>query len=81
VLIALTDRQIAELKTIAAAIPGCLRAVFTQQLAELLRERTNPGDGDVWRAARQAAQEIMHGGAAPKQPQTGGEVLRGFGPP
>ena len=72
-LIALTDRQIAELKTIAATIPRRLRALFAQRLAELLRGHADPGDGDVWRAAHQAAREII----APKQPQTG-EVLRGF---
>jgi len=35
--LALTDQQIAELKTIAATIPRRLRAVFTQRLAELLQ--------------------------------------------
>ena len=65
-LIALTDRQIAERKTIAATIPRRLRAVFRRRLAELLRDRVDPGDGDVWRAAHQAAREIIGGHAAPK---------------
>ena len=65
-LIALTDRQIAELKTIAATIPRRLRALFAQRLAELLRGHADPGDGDVWRAAHQAAREIIGGHAAPK---------------
>ena len=64
-LIALTDRQIAQLKTIAATIPRRLRAVFTQRLAELLRERVDQGDDDVWRAAHQAAQDITRGHTAP----------------
>ena len=71
--IALTDRQIAELKTIAATIPRRLRDQFTQRLAELLQGHADPGDGDVWRAAHQAAREII----APKRPQIG-EALRGF---
>jgi hypothetical protein len=41
--LALTDRQIAELNTIAATIPRRLRAGFTQRLAELLRDRADPG--------------------------------------
>jgi hypothetical protein len=71
--LALTHRQIVELKTINATIPRRLRTVFTQRLAELLQGHADPGDGDVWRAAHQAAREII----APKQPQTG-EALHGF---
>jgi hypothetical protein len=47
-------------------------------LAELLQDRVDPGDGDVWRAAHQAAREIASGRAAPKYAQAGSEVLRGF---
>jgi hypothetical protein len=56
-----------------------LRDQFTQRLAELLQGHADPGDGDVWRAAHQAAPEITNGYAAPKQSQIGGEVLGGFG--
>jgi hypothetical protein len=55
--IALTEPQLAQVKTIAAQVPRHLRPQYLRRLAELLPQ--DYGDGDVWRAAHQAVQEVL----------------------
>jgi hypothetical protein len=58
--LAFTDAQIKQITTTAAQIPRALRRRYLQRVSELLNGR-DFGDGDVHRAARAAAGEIMHG--------------------
>jgi hypothetical protein len=53
----LTEPQLAQVKTIAAQVPRHLRPQYLRRLAELLPQ--DYGDGDVWRAAHQAVQEVL----------------------
>ena len=55
--IALTTPQLNQVKTIAAQVPHHLRAQFLSRLAELLPP--DYGDGDVWRCAHKAVQEVL----------------------
>ena len=61
--LALTDHQLAEIKSMAHQLPRDQRRRYLQRIAELLVRR-DFGDGDVHRAARVAASEIMTGGDA-----------------
>ena len=58
--IAFTDAQLQEIRTTAAQLPRRLRDAYLQRVVQLLNGR-DFGDGDVHRAARAAADEIMHG--------------------
>jgi hypothetical protein len=58
--IALTDAQLQQVMTAAYQIPRALRRRYLERVSELLNGR-DYGDGDVHRAARAAAGEIMHG--------------------
>jgi hypothetical protein len=58
--IGFTDAQLEQIRTIAAQIPRRLRDAYLRRIAEVLNGR-DFGDGDVHRAARAAAGEIMHG--------------------
>jgi hypothetical protein len=58
--LAFTDTQLEQIKTVAYQLPRDLRRHYLQRIAELLVGR-DFGDGDVHRAARAAAGEIMHG--------------------
>jgi hypothetical protein len=55
--IALTTPQLDQVGAIAAQVPRHLRAQYLQRLAELLPP--DYGDGDLWRAAHQAVQEVL----------------------
>ncbi|HVI61417.1 MAG TPA: hypothetical protein VM910_02295 [Bradyrhizobium sp.] len=59
-VIAFTDAQLEQIMTTAAQIPRRLRDAYLQRVVQLLNGR-DFGDGDVHRAARAAAGEIMHG--------------------
>jgi hypothetical protein len=59
-VIALTDAQLRQVMTAAYQIPRALRRRYLERVSELLDGR-DYGDGDVFRAARAAAGEIMHG--------------------
>jgi len=58
--IAFTDAHLAQIKMTATQIPRRLRDAYLQRVVQLLNGR-DFGDGDVHRAARAAAGEIMHG--------------------
>ena len=58
--IAFTDAQLQQVMTAACQIPRALRRRYLQRVSELLDGR-DFGDGDVHRAARAAAGEIVHG--------------------
>jgi hypothetical protein len=58
--IAFTDAQLEQIRMTAAQIPRRLRDAYLRRVVELLDGR-DFGDGDVHRAARAAAGEIMHG--------------------
>jgi hypothetical protein len=58
--LAFTDAQIRQIMTAAYQIPRRLRDAYLQRVVQLLDGR-DFGDGDVHRAARAAAGEIMHG--------------------
>jgi len=55
--LALTDNQMAELRTVIERVPYKHRREFLERVAEQLRGR-DFGDGDVHRAAVAAAREI-----------------------
>jgi len=55
--IALTTPQLNQVRTIAAQVPRHLRAQFLSRLAEFLPQEF--GDGDLWRAAHRAVQEVL----------------------
>ena len=57
--IGFTDAQLEQIRTIAAQIPRRLRDAYLRRVVELLNGR-DFGDGDVHRAARAAAGEILH---------------------
>jgi hypothetical protein len=59
-VIAFTDAQLEQIRMTAAPIPRRLRDAYLQRVSELLDGR-DFGDGDVHRAARAAAGELMHG--------------------
>jgi hypothetical protein len=59
-VIAFTDAQLQQIMTAAYQIPRALRRRYLERVSELLADR-DFGDGDVHRAARAAAGEIMHG--------------------
>jgi hypothetical protein len=58
--LAFTDAQIKQITTTAVQIPRRMRDAYLRRVVELLNGR-DFGDGDVHRAARAAAGEIMHG--------------------
>jgi hypothetical protein len=58
--IAFTDAQLEQISATATQIPRRLRDAYLQRVVQLLNGR-DFGDGDVHRAARAAAGEIMHG--------------------
>jgi hypothetical protein len=58
--VAFTDAQLQQIRMTAAQIPRRLRDAYLQRVVQLLNGR-DFGDGDVHRAARAAAGEIMHG--------------------
>ena len=58
--IAFTDAQLEQIRMTAAQIPRHLRDAYLQRVVQLLNGR-DFGDGDVHRAARAAAGELMHG--------------------
>jgi hypothetical protein len=58
--IAFTDAQLWQISAMATQIPRRLRDAYLQRVVQLLNGR-DFGDGDVHRAARAAAGEIMHG--------------------
>jgi hypothetical protein len=62
--IAFTDAQLQQIRMTAAQIPRRLRDAYLQRVVQLLNGR-DFGDGDVHRAARAAAGEILHG-ASPR---------------
>jgi hypothetical protein len=66
-VIAFTDAQLEQIRMTATQIPRRLRDAYLQRVVQLLNGR-DFGDGDVHRAARAAAGEIMHG---PRPAQTG----------
>jgi len=57
--IAFTDAQLEQIRMTAAQIPRHLRDAYLQRVVQLLNGR-DFGDGDVHRAARAAAAELMH---------------------
>ena len=57
--VAFTDAQLEQISAMAAQIPRRLRDAYLQRVVQLLNGR-DFGDGDVHRAARAAAGEIMH---------------------
>jgi hypothetical protein len=59
-MLAFTDAQLAQIRMTATQIPRRLRDAYLQRIVQLLDGR-DFGDGDVHRAARAAAGEIMHG--------------------
>jgi hypothetical protein len=58
--IAFTDSQLEQIRMTAMQIPRRLRDAYLRRVVELLSGR-DFGDGDVHRAARAAAGEILHG--------------------
>jgi hypothetical protein len=54
-----TDHQLAEIRMTATQLPRRLRDAYLRRVVELLNGR-DFGDGDVHRAARAAAGEILH---------------------
>jgi hypothetical protein len=58
--IAFTDAQLEQISAMATQIPRRLRDAYLQRVVQLLNGR-DFGDGDVHRAARAAAGEILHG--------------------
>ena len=58
--IAFADAQLEQIRMTAAQLPRRLRDAYLQRVVQLLNGR-DFGDGDVHRAARAAAGEIMHG--------------------
>ena len=59
-VIRFSDHQLEQISAMATQIPRRLRDAYLQRVAQLLNGR-DFGDGDVHRAARAAAGEIMHG--------------------
>jgi hypothetical protein len=57
--IALTDRQLREVQTIALGVPYHLRARYLEEVAALLRDKGDLGDGMVHRVARAIANRIV----------------------
>jgi len=55
--IALTDRQLDAVKTVAARLPTGLRQTYLREVAAALRGRPFD-DGDVYRAAQSAARAV-----------------------
>ena len=49
--IALTDAQLREIQSIAFSVPHHLRAAYLQQVATVLRDKDNLGDGVIHRVA------------------------------
>jgi hypothetical protein len=60
--IALSDSQLAEIKTAAYTLPPFLRGEYLQRIAKLLPAQFD--DADVWRAAHRAARELVLNGAS-----------------
>jgi hypothetical protein len=56
--IALGDDQLAQIMAAAQPIPPCLRGEYLALVARALSGRTF-GDGDVHRACREAAKQVM----------------------
>jgi hypothetical protein len=56
--IALTDAQLREIQTIALGVPYHLRDAYLQQVAAVLRNKVDLGDGTVNRVARAIANQI-----------------------
>jgi hypothetical protein len=59
-VLAFTDQQNQQITLTATQIPRRLRDAYLQRIVQLLDGR-DFGDGDVHRAARAAAGEILHG--------------------
>jgi hypothetical protein len=59
-MLAFTDAQLAQIRMTATQIPRRLRDTYLQRVVQLLNGR-DFGDGDVHRAARAAAGEILQG--------------------
>jgi hypothetical protein len=58
-MLKLTDAQLTTLREIATLIPRAQRPTFLQHVAAALQGNSDPGDGDVNRAARAAARRVM----------------------
>jgi hypothetical protein len=63
-MLALNDRQLAEIRAVAIPLPPHLRGRYLQRVADLLP--SNPGDDvNVWRIAQRARAEIFREAAKP----------------
>jgi hypothetical protein len=58
-MIHFSDEQLQIVRTIATPVPYARRGDFLRQLARLLGDREDPGDGHVHRAALAARQVVM----------------------
>ena len=74
-MLALSDQQLDVVRNAAHPLPRSLRSDFLQRLATQLGGREYD-DGQLHRVAHTLVHELL--APPPKQPQTGGEPLRGF---
>jgi hypothetical protein len=57
--IALTDAQLREIQTIALGVPHHLRSAFLQEVATMLRDKGDLGDGVINRVCRAVAHQLI----------------------
>jgi hypothetical protein len=78
----LTDSQTEMLRVIASPLPFGLRRRFLERLDDILRDRIEIGDGQLWHAAHAIAKQLVNeprpGAPCALGSAEGAEIMRGI---